>query len=290
MASVLSLKVPSDFALRPAVNTYGYYRLAPNVWDDEAGVLIRPLHDADGGIVVTRTTQTRGSGKLTIRCDHTLNAADRAAVKRQVTRMLRLDENLSAWRRLHRPAAKVHFGRLFRSPTLFEDIIKTITSCNISWGGTIAMNQRMVEHFGEGGFPTARQLAAVKPAVLQKRCRVGYRADRMVKLARDVVEGRLDMAWFESPDRTTDELFDALRRIHGVGPYAASNILQHLGHYDRLPVDSELIRHLKDSRGLEGTLAEITRRAHVLYDPFAPYQFLAYWFELWTGYRQRGVL
>lgn len=290
MPSVLSLTVPKDFALAPAVSTYGYYRLAPNVWDAEAGALTRPLRDVGGGLVITRTSQTNPGGRLTIRCDRTLDAPDRAAVKRQVARMLRLEEDLTAWRKLHRPAARARFGRLFRSPTLFEDIVKTITSCNIAWGGTIAMNRLLVEHCGGGDFPTAGQLARVQPADLQKRCRTGYRAERIVRLARDVVDGRIDLTQFEQPDRTTDELFDALRRIHGLGPYAASNILQHLGHYDRLPVDSELIRHLKVSRGLEGSLPKITRLAHELYDPYAPYQFLAYWFELWTGYRASGVL
>jgi len=290
MASVLTLPVSSDFQLARAVCTYGYYRLAPNHWEGDAGRLIRPLRDAAGRSMTVRITQSHAQRKLTIRCDCKLGADDRTAVKQQVRRMLRTDEDMRPWRRMHKPAARAGFGRLFRSPTLFEDIVKTITSCNISWAGTQTMNRRLVEQLGGGDFPTPGQFAAMQPRKLQTMCRVGYRAPRLIKLARQICDGTLDLAWFESEQRQSDELFEALLRIDGVGPYAAGNILQHLGHYDRLPVDSELVRHLKESRGVEGSLTEVTRRAHEVYDRYAPYQFLAYWFELWHGYRETGVL
>ena len=58
-------------------------------------------------------------------------------VKAQVTRMLRLSEAESAsvaeFHGLHRQAKEEGFGRLFRSPTLFEDMVKSLLLCNCGY-------------------------------------------------------------------------------------------------------------------------------------------------------------
>ncbi len=54
-----------------------------------------------------------------------------------------------------------------------------------------------------------------------------------------------------------------------------------LGHYDRLAVDTELKRFLKQRCPDQELTTAAMRQA---YDEWAPYQFLAYWFELWQGY------
>jgi 3-methyladenine DNA glycosylase/8-oxoguanine DNA glycosylase len=185
------------------------------------------------------------------------------------------------WKR-HAPAKRVGFGRLFRSPTLFEDIIKTITGCNVAWANTKSMNRLLCEKIGTGGaFPTPAELARCTPGELKRKCKVGYRADRIIRFARDVDSGKLDLTWFEAPARTTDELYHALREIHGIGDYAANNILQHLDRYDRLPVDSETLRHFREVHRHDGDAKQIAAAARDHYQRFAPHQFLAYWYELW---------
>ncbi|KAJ0494856.1 hypothetical protein HanIR_Chr12g0602231 [Helianthus annuus] len=51
----------------------------------------------------------------------------------QVKRMLRLskedEETVEAFHKLHSDAADKAFGRLFRNPSLFEDIVKTFLLC-----------------------------------------------------------------------------------------------------------------------------------------------------------------
>lgn len=288
--STLQLRVPENFDLSAAVCSYGYFKLAPNRWDPATRRLMRPLRGDGERLVHARIAQTR-RGPLRICCDRRLRRAEAWRIRRQVARMLRTDEDFTAWRRLHAPARRAGFGRLFRSPDFFEDAVKTITACNVSWSNTITMNRMLCERIGRGGFPTPRQLAAAGPMHLRRSCRVGYRAERIVGLARDVSRGKIDVAWLEDPQRTSDEIHDRLLKIDGIGPYSAANLCQHLGHYDRLAIDTETYRHVTGRRGesRQPNRASLDRRIRARYQKYRPYQFLAYWFELWTGYR-RAVL
>jgi 3-methyladenine DNA glycosylase/8-oxoguanine DNA glycosylase len=287
---MFTLAVPPDFDLPRAVCSYGFFMLAPNRWDAATGTLHTVLRGKDDQPIHASIRQR--DGRLRIEAGESITRDDAAIVRRQVGRMLRVDDDLSAFHRVHRPAKRAGFGRLFRSATLFEDIVKTMTCCNVAWSSTVRMNELLCQHHGGGGFPTPAQLAAVPPARLKQTCRVGYRAQRIIRLARDVSEGRLNLAALEEAHHSTSELFDALRGIYGVGPYAANNLLMLLGRYDRLAIDSETYRHFRqrhdvptprDSAGLRRLHARIEKH----YAAFAPFQFLAYWFELWGAYEDR---
>lgn len=279
--SRLTLTLPARFDLKRAVCSYGYYMLAPNRWDGEACALEHVLRDAQGRPMTVRITQ-RGR-RLKVACARALSAAEQREVKRCVARMLRLDEDFTAWHRLLPEARRAGFDRLFRSATLFEDIVKTITGCNVAWPNTVRMNALLCAQHGEGAFPTPAQLARVKADRLKRTCKVGYRAERIVRLARDVDAGRLDLGAFEQPGRTTDELHAALCEIHGIGDYAAANICSLLGRYDRLAIDSETYRHFREVYGAATPDDPKKLHAKIIahYDRYAPYQQLAYWYELW---------
>ena len=70
----------------------------------------------------------------------------------------------------HRQAAEMRFGRLLRSGTLFEDVVKVICTCNTSWAQTVTMVRNITEIWGVPtgcgdmkGFPTAERLASHQP-------------------------------------------------------------------------------------------------------------------------------
>ncbi|MBI1336480.1 MAG: hypothetical protein GC164_05910 [Phycisphaera sp.] len=302
----LRITLPPRFDLARAVCSYGYFILAPNRWDPLTRVFQRPLTLVSRG-VSPRTRSRRAdshvvtvtlwqSGKtLNVACNRKIDAQERIEVKRQVARILRLDEPPEVFRdfqRLYPRAKKANFGRLFRSPTLFEDIVKTMTGCNVTWPNTMRMNVLLCEQIGQANaFPSPEELARVRPATLKARCKVGYRAQRIVRLAKDFAEGSINPAWFEDPARTTDELYEALLNIHGIGPYAAHNILQLLGHYDHVAIDSETYRHFRQNHPevvgqLEGKARDEAIRN--FYNKVSPYQFLAYWHDLWVGYEKKA--
>jgi 3-methyladenine DNA glycosylase/8-oxoguanine DNA glycosylase len=193
-----------------------------------------------------------------------LTAAGRAPGKRQAAELeaaaayvLRLDEDLSpfyaaaaadpdlAW-------ATQGAGRLVRSPTVFEEVVKTICTTNCAWSATERMVGALVEHLGEPAagaadgpygraFPTPAAMAATDEAFYRDVARTGYRGAYLRSLATDVDSGALDLEAFgragrdEVPD---DDLAALLLALPGVGPYAAAHIMMLLGRYSRLVLDS----------------------------------------------------
>jgi 3-methyladenine DNA glycosylase/8-oxoguanine DNA glycosylase len=288
--SILTLPVPADFDLDRAVCSYGYFMLAPNQWLPGRRTFTRVLRDTADRPVSVHVTQPRGPGhRLRMRCARKLTPPDQKRIKTGLRRMLRVDEDFTDWFAKNPQAARERFGRLLRSPTLFEDIVKTITGCNVAWPSTMRMNRLLCEQIGGGAFPTPRELAAITPAKLKTTTKVGYRAERIVNLAKSVESGDLDLAWFEAPERESDEVYTALRQIHGLGPYAAANVCHHLGFYDQLAIDSETYRHFTAHFRVKNPKRDNALHQRIVkhYRRYAPYQFLAYWHELWRDYEQK---
>jgi 3-methyladenine DNA glycosylase/8-oxoguanine DNA glycosylase len=319
----IAIDVPADFVLARDACSYGYFLLEPNHWDPLTATFTRTLDLVDGPARLDITQPTRADTRddaiagsdtpilrdtplrrvlaprgrsLVVRADRPLSAPDIERATQQLARMLRLDESHRTTRAFHRvdPRWKrTGFARLCRSATFFEDLIKTVTSCNVAWPSTVAMNRRLCEHFGRaspaGGrtFPSARTLARARPASLRARCGVGYRDQRIVELARLVDSGRVDPDWFESPQRTDDELRDALLELPGIGPYAANNIMQLLGRYAHIPLDSESLRHARSVLNMRGSDRQLFKRLAAHFAPMGEHRFRSYWFELWAFYEAK---
>ncbi len=293
MGARVQITPPEDYLLRRDVCSYGYFLLAPNRWDPASETLSRPT-TLPGGRVFFRIAQPSGraGGRLAVATDRALSRADRAALRGQIVRMLRLDESAAAIAAFHAMDPRWRAsgrGRLFRSPTLFEDMVKTITSCNVTWPGTRRMNERLCAVINPA-FPTPAQLARRRPASLRGRCGVGYRDVRIVELARRFERGEVDPKALEDPDLPDEELRAALLELPGIGPYAAANIMQTLGRYSRLAVDTEAIRHAREVLGFQGEERSIRRRIERHYAGFGDQRFRSYWLELWTRHeRERGA-
>ena len=293
--TTLKLTAPSDHDLARDVCSYGYFLLAPNRWDPQARAFSRVLELAGGpaGVLIDQ----RPSGELRARFARRLERSEHGAARAQLARMLCLDvssEEVRAFHRVDPRWKRSGRARLFRSPTLLEDVIKTVTSCNVAWTSTIHMNRRLCEVCGRTSptglhaFPTARRLSRTRPGTLRARCRVGYRDQRMVDLAKLFVRGAIDEAWLSDAATPDDDVFKFLVTLPGIGPYAAGNIMQLLGRYSRLALDTESVRHAKVVLGHEGTDAQILRRLPGHYEPFGVHKFRSYWFELWAFYESKA--
>lgn len=290
--SVLRVPVPDDYLFRRDVCSYGYFLLAPNRWDPAAGVLGRTLEVGGSGswctvrLLIDQPSDEPG-GPVRVRCDRRLDRSQSGEVKRLVARMLNLDDDgVREFHRIARPFRKSGRARLFRSPTLFEDVIKTVTSCNVAWTSTIRMNERLCAVINPA-FPRPGQLARRRPGTLRARCGVGYRDVRMVELARLFAQDAPEVAGLEDEGRADTEVYEQLLGLPGIGPYAASNIMQLLGRYGHLPVDTETMRHARSFLGMDGPERELRRRVEEHYERFGDHRFRAYWFELWSDYERR---
>ena len=61
---------------------------------------------------------------------------------------------------------------------------------------------------------------------------------------------------------TSSAKWHVLHGCTGVGPFTAANMLQLLGHYSRIPCDSETVRHLHKVHNLQScTLANVQHHA-----------------------------
>ena len=288
MATTLTIRPPANYDLARDVCSYGYFLLAPNRWDPDARTFSRPLRLGEGPAKATIHQQHDREGEpLKVRFDRALTRKEQAEARLQIARMLQLDDDIAAFHAVDPRWKKSGRGRLVRSPSMFEDVIKTVTSCNVAWPSTITMNRRLCEVI-DPCFPSPTQLARRKPSSLRARCRVGYRDQRMVDLGKLFASKRaIDVAWFEDPATQDDDVEKALLALPGIGPYAAGNIMQLLGRYSRLAIDTESVRHARVTLGWEGEDAELRRRLEKHYEPFGEHRFRSYWFELWTDYEAR---
>ncbi|XP_028762811.1 uncharacterized protein LOC114721158 [Neltuma alba] len=145
---------------------------------------------------------------------------------------------------------------------------------------------------GIGNFPSPEELANLDESFLAKRCKLGYRAGRIVKLAGAIVEGRIQIGLLEELSKDAslssyNQLTDHLKEIEGFGPFTRANVLMCMGYYHVIPTDSETIRHLKQVHSRKSTIQTVQRDVEEIYGKYEPYQFLAYWSELWDFYERR---
>ena len=182
----------------------------------------------------------------------------RDAIRRAVGHILRLDEDLSSFYTLATADpdlawAAAGAGRMIRSSTVFEDVVKTICTTNCAWSATERMVTALVAHLGEPAagapangargrtFPTPAAMAAATDAFYRNTVRAGYRGAYLKGLAQSVAAKTVDLEALgqATPDELhDDELAARLLALPGVGPYAAAHIMMMLGRYSRLILDS----------------------------------------------------
>ncbi|HEX2195677.1 MAG TPA: Fe-S cluster assembly protein HesB [Actinomycetota bacterium] len=184
--------------------------------------------------------------------------ATAAALRSQVSRVLGLDQDLAPFYDAIRDDpdlawAAAGAGRMVRSPTVFEEVAKTICTTNCAWSATVRMTTALVEHLGEPAagappsgwrgraFPTPGAMAAAGEGFYKEVVRAGYRGPYLIRLSEMVADGSLDLeALAATPE---DELPDAelaqrLQALPGVGPYAAAHIMMLMGRHSLLVLDS----------------------------------------------------
>ncbi|KAJ8432888.1 hypothetical protein Cgig2_017617 [Carnegiea gigantea] len=136
-----------------------------------------------------------------------------------------------------------------------------------------------------GDFPSAKEIARLDEKYLAKRCCLGYRAGRILKLAQAVDEGRIQLSKLE--EFALDQLQQGRCNPQGnqwFGPFTRGNVMMCMGFYNVVPTDSETIRHLKQVHATATTIGTVKEVVEEICGHYEPYQFLAYWSELWSFY------
>jgi 3-methyladenine DNA glycosylase/8-oxoguanine DNA glycosylase len=271
--------------------SHGVASLPPSELDEDARVL-------------TVTVPVRGAKPRTIRIREGRNGKARIeilgpapsprvkqGVREAVAGVLNLDEDLGPLYSVAGTDPELSWivsgaGRMFRSPTVFEDVVKTICTTNCTWSATVRMVSALVSELGEGSagrlgraFPTPAAMAAAPEALYLDVVRAGYRGPYLKTLATDVAAGSLDLEQLRTarPDELPDEEVVArLLALPGVGPYAAAHVMMLLGRHSLLILDSWTRPKYARLNGRKAADRQIERR----FKRYGPYAGLAFWLFL----------
>lgn len=231
-----------------------------------------------------------------------VRASEVDLVEAQVRRVLRLDEDLSGFYDLVASDADLAWaatgaGRLIRSPTVFEDVVKTLCTTNCAWSATTRMVGALVEHLGvaapgaapagPGGraFPTPEAMAGADESFYRDAVRAGYRGRYLRTLAVSVADGTVDLESLSAGDVDDDEVAARLQALPGVGPYAASHVMVLLGRYSRLILDSwTRPKYARLVGRADVTDAAIVER----FSPYGRWAGLAFWLFLTADWIEPG--
>lgn len=283
----LSVRPPFEFAL--AITGHGWFDLEPHHWCAETQTLDTVVRTA-GGAADLRLRVAKSGLSLRIDSHRKLDRTGISACRRAVRRMLRLDQDLDEfWQRcgaVPRLAwvSRRGAGRIMRSVSVFEDLMKLLCTTNCSWAATANMVRRLTGALGEPApsgrraFPTASACAAHDESFYREQVRAGYRASSCRRLAAAFASGDLTDEHFDDPAVPTDELRDRLLALPGFGPYAAGQALRLLGRYDDLALDSWCRAKLATMQRRKTPPAD--RSVERRYRTFGEYKGLALWMDL----------
>ena len=176
---------------------------------------------------------------------------------------------------------------MLRSPTVFEDVVKTICTTNLAWSGTVRIVTALVDALGTpapgGGhtFPSPAAMAAASEDFYRDTARAGYRGAYLRTLADDVASGKLDLEALNDPAIPDAEIEARLLALPGVGPYAAAHVmLTSLGRYSRLVLDSWTRPTYAKLRGRKASDKTIARH----FRHYGDFAGLAFWLTLTRGW------
>ncbi len=236
--------------------SHGFHELAPTSLDETDRSLSLTVRVPRGKPRrVTIRAGRRGYARIDV-AGPPPAAATRDAIMVTVARVLHLDQDLSAFYAIaaddpHLSWASTGAGRMLRSPTVFEDVVKTLCTTNCSWGLTVTMVNALVTNLGDrasnerdplhNAFPTAEVMAGQDERFYRDVVRSGYRAPRFMELAALQATGAIDLEALGAAPRDEipdDEVERQLLALPGIGPYAAAHVMMTIGRNSKLILDS----------------------------------------------------
>ena len=150
--------------------SHGWYALPPFDFDEKKWVLRRVI-DLDPAKPITATISS-GRGGLAVSTSRPIGKRATQKVVRDVRHMLRLDDEMGRFYEAVSQEPEFAWigeqgaGRLLRSPTVFEDLVKMICTTNCSWALTEKMVNALVDELGREAddgrksFPTPEAMAS----------------------------------------------------------------------------------------------------------------------------------
>jgi 3-methyladenine DNA glycosylase/8-oxoguanine DNA glycosylase len=244
------------------------------------GVLHRLLHH-EGEPVLVRAAQTAADRVLL-----GASANNAAAAKHGIERMrfaLGIDVDVRAFHRLFREDPAIGASvrrrpwlRTLRRPEPFEALMAAICQQLIEYERAVAIERKLIFALGRNhdcgdlgvlrDAPTSQALASAAPALLQSFDLAGSRALALVRAARHVATGRIELH-----DRDHERGWRRLRTISGIGPWTVEMLaINGQGREDQVPAgDLGLLKRV--GRALSGGDPRVYADEAQVREFFAPY-------------------
>lgn len=286
----MTIPTPQDFSFWRTVYSHGWCSLPPFSVDKEEKTLSRPFSLSTGQQILC--SMSGGNSRIDVRMHsrRPLSSHQRAELRTHIRNCFRLDEEFSEFysearkHRQYRWIPKMRVGRLLRAPTVFEDVVKMMCTTNCSWSLTEIMVGNMTAKLGAPlgrsvfSFPSPEAIAGVTESFLRKEIRSGYRSPYLLELAENVAGGKLDPESWRTSTLPTDELYQQVLTVKGIGTYAAGNIMKLLGRYDYLGLDSWVRKqfaqiHRKGRKTKDASIEQY-------YRPYGTWKGLLFWLEM----------
>lgn len=292
MNKTAKINLPDVFELRATIASHGWNELLP-FRADSSGVGFSTVIRAGRTF---RVDVSQSTDTLELEFSDLLGDIEINHAVKTISHILRIDEDISGFYATANATpgfewiAHKRAGRLLRSATVFEDLVKTICTTNCSWAMTLKMVNNLVEKLGESGpkgeraFPTAEAMAEKGAEFYRDEIRAGYRAPYFNELAVAVAEGHLDVEAWLDPDIPTANLTKMMKAVKGVGDYAAENLLKLVGRYDGLALDSWLRGQFYKKHNGGEVCDDKTIRLY--YERFGHWSGLAIWCDLTQNWHQ----
>lgn len=260
------------------IHSHGCARLAPAVIEESPLVYRRTFRT---GQRVVEVAMRGTDGTLVAETERSLPRRDAGAIEAAIRRMFRFDADLSPFYARIAGDASLAWaaggaGRILASPSVFEDVVKTICTTNCAWSATIRMTRALSE-LGGGAFPEPAVLAATPESWFREIARMGYRGPYVRAIARDAAAGTLDLEALLDERISDAEVEAALLALPGIGPYGSAHVMQLLGRHRRLILDSWTRPKYRRLAGKKRAADSTIRRAFARYGEYAG---LAFWLYL----------
>ena len=188
------------------------------------------------------------------------------------------------------------FGRYLRSPNLYEDCIKIVSTANQNWSNTKRIIRALVENYGNDvngfkDFPEPIRLIRVPESEIKHKTKCGYRAASFL----DIADNSLKEPDFFVGDGWKSlhakDFFDRLLKIRGMGPASASYLCRIYGKPYLYPVDRWVAKRCDELWGLnfrktdkkgkeKPDLERYENFAKKRYEGFSEYGPSVFWFEI----------
>ena len=278
----------NDFHFQNTVDSHGWRNLLPFAFVEEINEVTRIQQLKDGTVVKLFISEHSDGIHARVEGVDGLSEEQRGEIHDLLHRCFSVHWDLTPFYTAMQAHPNYHWieqkqvGRIFVSPTVWEDLAKTLLTTNTTWAQTKQMVRRLCE-LGEPysdtefSFPTPEKIAAIPFQEFSDHVRIGYRAPYLHELATKIANNELNPeAWYHQQYNSRD-LYKEMRALKGFGDYAVGTVMRLLGYFDYIAIDTVCRASYKHVAKSETATDKEIRR---YYEPFGEWQGLAMWMDV----------